>query len=114
QGTLNVVFAARIEQLLKVRIVQRPPELALAEDARFATFFPTWVAVGSEDDLTGQLNGNRFLFVILAANHNQVADAALRQLAFDGGHPGAAGTAIGADAVEEDAGVTHEFAAVRL
>ena len=43
---------------------------------------------------------------------DQVADAALGELALDRRHPGAARAAVGAGRVQEDAGVAHELAAV--
>src|SRR5438552_9853131 len=36
EGTLDVVLTAGVEQFLELRIVQRPPQLAASEDARFA------------------------------------------------------------------------------
>src|SRR5207237_626671 len=75
---------------------------------------PTWALVGAQYDIAGKLDGNHLLILALATNHNQVADAPLGQLAFDARHPGPTGATIGANSVQEDAGVADVFAAVGL
>src|SRR5687768_3231813 len=53
QGAFNVISAARIDELLEIRVVIRPPELFARISYRSAPFFPSGAAVGPEDGLTG-------------------------------------------------------------
>ena len=109
---LDVVLAAGVEQFLEVGIVLRPPELPVGEDPRLAPLLPARPLVGPEDRLARELHGDRLALRVLAADDDQVADAALGELALDRRHPRTAGAAVGPDRVQEDAGVAHELAAV--
>src|SRR5262245_10519057 len=71
--TFDVVLATGIQQLLEVRIVPRPPQLPIREDARLAAFLPARPFVRTEDDVASELHRNGLLFVVLAANHDQIA-----------------------------------------
>src|SRR5262249_37190698 len=67
----------------------------------------------AEDDVAGDLHGDDLALVVLAADDDEIADAALGELALDARHPRAlAGTAVGADGVQQDARVAHILAAV--
>src|SRR5262249_47938869 len=114
ERTLDIILAAGIEQLFEFRVMQRPPELAFREDSALASFLPARLLVRPENDVAGELNRNGLLFVVLPSDRYQVGIAPLGKLALDAGHPRAAGAAVGADAVEQNAGVAHELAAVGL
>src|SRR5207248_2594413 len=58
------------------------------------------------------LDRDDFALAVLAADHDEVADAALGQLALDRRHPRPAGAAIRPGRVQEDAGVADELAAI--
>src|SRR5262245_26297279 len=100
QGALDVLLAARVEQLLEVGVVARPPELAAVEDARRAALIPARLPVGADGDVAGELHGNDLLLGVPAADGDEVADTALGELALDGRHPGA-GPAVRPGGVQE-------------
>ena len=102
----------RVEQLLEIMVVPSPPELTTGEDRGDATRFPSRPVVGTEDDFTGELHGNFDSPVVLSPDRDQVANAPLRELAFDRRHPGAPCAAVGSRRVQEDARVPHELAAI--
>src|SRR5947209_17259668 len=77
EGALDIVLAARVEQFLEVGIVPRPPQLSAGEDTPGAALLPAWSFIGTEDDVTSQRHGDGLALVILAANDDQVANAAL-------------------------------------
>ena len=80
--------------------------------ARLAALLPARPLVRAEDDVARELHRDRLARRVLAADDDQVADAALGELALDRRHPGAAGAAVGAGRVQQDAGVPHVLAAV--
>src|SRR5262249_53125242 len=80
---LGVVLAAGVDELLEGGVMAVPPELALGEDAPLATFLPARPLVRAEGDITGELDRNDLALGVLAADDDQVADAALGELAFD-------------------------------
>jgi hypothetical protein len=112
EGAFDVVFAACVEEFLEARLVEVPPELAVREGADLAAGLPARAFVGTEDRLRLDRDGDFLACFVFAADDDEVADAALGELAFNARHPRAAGAAVGADGVQEDAGVAYELAAV--
>ena len=95
----DVVLASSVEQLLKIRIVPRPPKLAVGEDPRLTPFQPPRPLVWPQDCLARERNGDRLAVRVRASNGDQVADTTLGELALDRRHPLAAGAAIRPDRV---------------
>src|SRR5262249_11458404 len=89
-----------------------PPQLPLGEDAFLAALLPARLFVRTENDVASQRDRNLLAVSVFTADDDEVSVAALGELALDARHPGAAGAAVGAGRVQEDAGVAHEFAAV--
>src|SRR5262249_15212033 len=109
---LDIVFATGVEQLFEIGIVQRPPELLAGVDGLLAAFFPAGAAIRAQDGVAGKSDRNRFAGLVLAANDDEIADAALGELTLDRGHPGAArGAAVRADGMQENAGIAHILSA---
>src|SRR5581483_10578241 len=114
-GTFDIVLAAGVEQFLKIPIVLRPPQLTPGRRERLdlATFLPALAfLIRAPFDFCRERDGNSGSVLVLAANEDQVADAALRQLTFDARHPYAVGAAIGPHGMQKNAGVADILAAV--
>src|SRR4051812_19522045 len=58
QGAFRVVLAARIKQLLVIRVMERPPELSIGEDLWLAALLPAGMLVGPQDNVAGELDGD--------------------------------------------------------
>src|SRR5439155_21650604 len=84
----------------------------LGEDAFFAALRVAGALVGADGDVAGEADRDDLALGVLAADDDEVADAALSELALDARHPGAAGAAVRAGGVQEDARVANVLAAV--
>src|SRR5262245_48860668 len=77
ERAFDVVLAAGIEQLLEVGVVARPPQLPAGELLARAAFLPAWPLVGAEHHVARDADGNGRVLLVLAANGDEIADAAL-------------------------------------
>src|SRR3954469_15587668 len=109
---LHVVLASGVEEFLEVRVVLRPPELSAGESLRRAALRPSRPLVGPEDHVAREPHRDGRPSRLSPRDDDQVADAPLRELALDRGHPGAARAAVGSGRMQQDAGVAHRLAAV--
>jgi hypothetical protein len=108
QRTLDVVLPVRVEELLEVRIVVRPPELLPRVDRRRPAFLPARPPVGAQLGFHREGDGN-----ILPPDRDQVAHAALGELTFDRGHPRtSSAAALGSCPMQQDAGIADVLSAV--
>src|SRR5438093_8097902 len=87
QSAFDVVLAARVDGFLKIRIVERPPELSVGEDTRVAAFLPSRPLIGAEHGFSGQCNRHHRAVFVLTPDNDQVAHAPLGELAFNARHP---------------------------
>lgn len=90
-----------------------PPELPAKIDGGFASRFPASFAVGIDPRVACDCDGNEAAVRVFSADHDEIANAALSYLAFDGRYPRAF-VSVFSDAMQENAGIANGFAFVGL
>jgi hypothetical protein len=105
--TGDVVLAAGVVVLLEERLVPGRPELLAGIGGGLAVRIPAGVLVFGHAGQARERAREWAAVGLGAPDHDQVALAALGELALDRRHPQAPGRAVGTDRVEQHAGVPH-------